>query len=404
MKLTDLSCRNAKPEAKAYKMADGGGLYLEISPKGGKYWRLKYRFAGKEKRLALGVYPQVSLLEAREARELAKKQLTQHIDPSTERQDRRRQMLQAHQNSFEIVAREWHASKLKSWSAGYGPEVLAKLEADIFPQFGQRPIAEIEAPTVLDALRKIERRGAHEVAHRTKQLCGAIFRYGIATGRCKHDPSADLKGALTSVKRSHFAALDFAELPEFIAKLDSNQARLFPRTQRAMRLLMLTFVRTRELIEAEWSEIDFLSGTWTIPARRMKMKRDHIVPLSRQALALLAEQRKETGHISTPYVFPSRSSPKKAMSNNTILKALQEMGYRGRMTGHGFRALARTAIREKLNYDPDIIERQLAHAPANKIVAAYDRAKFLDQRRRMMQEWADLVELPTASNVVAFRA
>jgi len=402
MKLSDVACRNAKATGKTYRLADGGGLYLEVSPKGGRYWRLKYRFAGKEKRLALGVYPEVSLLEAREGRELARKQLAQNIDPSLDRQDKRIKVFQAHQNSFEVIAREWHDTKRHSWSEDYAREVLAKLEADIFPQIGARPIAELDAPIVLEALRRIERRGAIEVAHRTKQICGQVFRYGIATGRCKYDPAADLKNALRAVKRSHFAALEFSELPELLAALETNNARLFPQTRRAIKLLMLTFVRTSELIEANWSEIDLIAGRWTIPGHRMKMKRDHIVPLSRQAIALLEEQRQAVGHLNTPYIFPSRSKPRQPMSNNTILKALQEMGYRGRMTGHGFRALARTAIREKLNYDPDIIERQLAHAPASKTVAAYDRTKFLDQRQRMMQEWADLVDRPLGGDLLFF--
>lgn len=393
MKLGDTKCKAAKPQEKPYKLADGGGLYLEIMPNGSKCWRMKYRYLGKEKRLAFGVYPIISLADARESRERAKKLLAQGIDPSCAKKEEKREAVRNAENTFKAVALEWHENQKSIWSKNHALNVTRRFDVDIFPFIGNRPIAEINPPELLDeVLRRIEKRGALDVTARVKQICGQVFRYGIATGRCQRDPSADLKGALKANQTQHFACLDIKEIPEFLDKLEKNDARLYQRTRRAIRLLMLTFVRTGELINATWDEFDFDNALWKIPGWRMKMKNPHIVPLSRQAVALFREQKEETGHLNTPWVFPSQVRPKDPMSNNTILFAIGRMGYKKRMTGHGFRALAMSNIKEKLGYRHEVVDRQLAHAHKSKIDRAYDRAQFLNDRTKMMQEWADYLD------------
>lgn len=288
MALTNKECQNAKAQEKPYKLSDSGGMYLEIMPNGSKYWRLKYRWLGKEKRLALGVFPLITLAEARDKREAAKKLLAKGIDPSTARKQAKRQARTNAENTFEAVAREWHGKKTASWAPRTGEKILSYLENDVFPYIGNRPIAEIDPPELLDVLQKIETRKAYYAANRMKQVCGQIFRYGVATGKCPRDPAADLKGALTTVKTKHLAALNIKEIPEFLAKLDKNEVRLFPQTRRGIRLLMLTAVRTTELIRATWDEIDLENAVWEIPAERMKMGAPHIVPLSKQVVELFS--------------------------------------------------------------------------------------------------------------------
>lgn len=400
MKLTDTACRNAKPKEKPYKLADGGGLYMFIQPDGRKYWRLRYRYLGKEKVLALGVYPDVSLAEAREARKTAKKTLAAGVDPvEAKRSNKRKAVLNA-ANTFEAAAREWHSNQLEKWSEDHAQNVLHRMEMDIFPYIGNRPIGDIDAPELLEVLRRVEKRNALDIARRVRGICGQVFRYGIATGRCKRDIASDLKDALRTVKTKHFAALEIKEVPGFLQALERNDARLYARTRRAIKLLMHVFVRPIELTEAKWSEFDFEAKEWHIPAERMKMRKPHIVPLSRQVIALLREQQEETGHLNTDWVFPSQIRPKDPMSNGTILVAIKRMGFSGRQTAHGFRAIARSTIREKLGYAPDIIERQLAHGKRNKVEAAYDRAQFLDQRKRMMQEWSNYLDALAQDNKV----
>jgi integrase len=395
--LTDIKIKNAKPKAKPYRLSDGDGMYLEVQPSGSRYWRLKYRFAGKEKLLALGVYPTVTLTKAREKRGDARAQLDDGIDPAvTKRSDTRRKNLEA-SNTFELVAREWQLKMAPTWTPRYGANLLKRLEADIFPQFGSRAITSITAPDVLDALRKIEKRGALEIARRAGQTCGQVFRYAIATGRAERNPVPDLKDSLKSAQPSHFAAFDVDELPAFLKKLEKNDARLYTLTQQALRLLMLTFVRTGELIDAKWSEFDLDGAQWVIPAARMKMRKAHIVPLSTQAVALLREIREGN---ERKMVFPNQADPTKGMSNNTILGALGRMGYKGRMTGHGFRSLAMSTIKERLGYRHEVVDRQLAHAPKSKVAAAYDRAQFLDERVVMMQQWADYLDALAAGGKV----
>jgi len=390
MRLNTKQIDNAKLKKKLYRLFDGHGLYLEVTPSGGKYWRLKYRFDHKEKRITFGPYPQISLLEAREMREAARKKVALGIDPIEDKKDQRRIAALGAENTFETVAREWHKLNKDSWHDIYGGHILHRLEMDIFPRIGKLPIAKIKPLHILDALRLIEKRGAGEVARRTLQYCSQVFRYAIITERAERNPAHDLKGALKPIKHGHYAAIGIDEMPDFLRALDRNDARLFPQTRDAVRLLMLTFVRTGELIGAKWGEFDLDNAAWNIPAERMKMRRPHFVPLSRQVLDILKEQHKLTSNWD--WVFPNQAHPKKHMSNNTVLGAIERLGYKGRMTGHGFRALAMSTIKEKLGYRHEVIDRQLAHVPANKVDAAYDRAQFLDERRVMMQKWADYID------------
>jgi integrase len=386
MKLNHKQCDTAKPKEKPYKLSDGGGMYLEIMPNGSKYWRLKYRMHDKEKRLALGVFPETSLVEAREQRDLARKLIKAGEDPGLAKKQQKLQAKISADNTFEVIAREWHEHNKARWTSSYGKDILHRLGADIFPTLGAYPITAITPPLILQTVRLIESRGAHEMARRSMQYCGQIFRYAIGEGKAESDPTRDLKGQLKPFKKGHYAALEGKDLPDFLKALERNDARLYAHTRRALKLMLLTFVRTGELINAKWDEFDLEQGVWIIPGARMKMGKDHVVPLARQALALLREQKEDTG--GWEWVFPNQVRPKKAMSNNTILKALERMGYKGVMTGHGFRALARTVIREKLDWDSEIIEKQLAHKTRETLGEAYDRTQFLPQRVKMMQDWA----------------
>jgi integrase len=404
MPLTDTACRNARAKDKAYKLTDGAGLHLLVKPNGGRYWRMKYYFAGKEKLLSFGTYPEVTLAEARERREKARKLLGNNVDPSAVRKVEKQQRLLNAENTFEAIAREWHQNKISSWTERHGANVLHRLEVDIFPVLGRRPIADIEAPELLAALRRVEARGALEIAKRLNQTCGQVFRYAIATGRAKRNPVPDLRDALKPIVKGHYAAIEIKELPDFMKALEQNDARLYALTRLAIRLMLLTFVRTGELIGAKWTEFDLEDCQWTIPAERMKMRSEHIVPLSKQTLAILRELKLLTGNRA--YLFPNQARPTDHMSNNTILGALKRLGYQGKMTGHGFRALAMSAIKEKLGYRHEVVDRQLAHAPRNKVDAAYDRAKFLGDRKKMMQHWADYLDslLAKAKPLTAKRA
>lgn len=400
MALTDIQCKNIKAESKPKKVSDEAGLFLLVHPNGSKYWRFKYRWQGKEKNLAFGVYPEVSLSEARKKRDDARKLVRESIDPDQAKKKEKRDAILNAATTFEGVAREWHETQKGRWTDKHAANVMRKLEFDIFPNIGNRPIADIEAPEVLLALRKIEDRGALDMAARARGLCEQIFRYSIATGKRTDNPVSHLKGALKTRKTEHFKSIDPRELPAFLSALNNNDARLFPGTRRAMWLIMLTFVRTKELVETTWDEINFEEGVWEIPAHRMKMRRPHIVPLARQALEILREQKKDCLHFNTPYIFPSPYKPAQPISKNTLLKALERLGYKGRHTGHGFRTLGRTIIREKLGYDADVLERQMAHAERNQVVAAYGRAQFLDQRKVMMQEWADYIDAQATNGKV----
>lgn len=394
MKLNDLTCKTAKPNPPPSKtprkLADGEGLYLWVMPNGKKYWRLKYRLNGKPKEYAIGVYPEVSLKEARDKKYEARKILAKGQDPLRERQKQKLASQRNHENTFQVIAQEWYELHKDNWKPRYASEVLKRLEEDIFPEIGNYPIKDIEPPLLLEVIRKIERRGAYDLAKRQLQKCGEVFRYGIATGRAIRDPSADIKDALKPVKKQHFAALDPRDIPEFVQALERNDARLYQSTRNALNLIMLTFVRTNELINARWEEIDFERKEWIIPAERMKMGKEHIVPLAQQVIEILENQKEIAWN--RPLVFPSNVRPQKSISNNTILGALKRLGYQGRMTGHGFRALAMSTIKQELGYRHEVVDRQLAHVPKSKIDRAYDRAMFLNERRVMMQEWADYID------------
>jgi len=390
MKLNDTKCRAAKPDSKQYKIFDGAGLFLLIKPNGNKHWRLKYRINNKEKLLAIGAYPLISLAEARQARDEAKKLISQGEDPVLHKKKIKYNGVRDAKNTFQAIALDWFENRKDRWGERYADEVIKRLEKDIFPEIGKIPIKDIEPPLLLAVIRKIENRGAHEIARRQLQKCGEIFRFAIAEGKAVRDPSRDIGDALKPVKKDHYAAFDISELPKFLECLEKNDARLYKNTRNALKLIMLTFVRTSELINATWDEIDFDRAEWVIPAERMKMKKIHIVPLSKQAIAILKDQKEIAG--KWPLVFPSSVKPQKSISNNTILGAIKRLGYKGQMTGHGFRALAMSAIKQELGYRHEVVDRQLAHVPKNKIDKAYDRALFLDERRVMMQEWADYID------------
>lgn len=399
--LTDKECRNAKPKDKPYRLADEKALYLEVMPNGSRYWRMKYRHAGKEKRLAVGVYPEVSLTAARKQRDEARALLAAGMDPGETRKTEKRARLLAAENSFEAVAREWYGKQVHTWVNTHAKDVLRRLEVNIFPALGHRPIIEIDAPELLDAVRKIEARGAHDLAHRVLAVCGQVFRYGIATGRCRRNLSADLRGALTPHKKKHQAAVRPEELPDLLRKVDAYDKETGDTlTRLALQLMAVTFVRTGELIGARWEEFDQAAGLWIIPAVRMKMKTEHVVPLSRQALAVLAEVKPLAGH--SPYLFPGRNRDR-PISNNTMLFALYRMGYKGKMTGHGFRAVASTILNES-GFRPDVIERQLAHCERNEVRGAYNRAEYLPERRQLMQWWAAYLDgVKAGAEVLPFK-
>lgn len=403
MPLTAPAVSNANPAEKPYKLADGGGMYLEVMPNGSKYWRLKYRFAGKEKRLALGVYPKMSLAEARKERERAKGFLKDGKDPSEEMSKKalKAANMTSAENSFESVALEWYGKRIHIWVPSHAADVKRRLEVNVFPDLGRRPIAEIEAPDLLATVRKIEERGSYDLAHRVLSVCGQVFRYGIATGRCKRDISADLRGALTPHKKKHQAAVKPEELPELMRSIISYDQMGDRQTCLALQLLAYTFVRTNELIGAEWAEFDMDTALWIIPAGRMKMKTEHVVPLSAQSMAILEELKAIGG--GSRFVFPGRNRDK-PISNNTLLFALYRLGYKGKMTGHGFRAVASTALNE-MGFRPDVIERQLAHCERNEVRGAYNRAEYIKDRRAMMQSWSEyLVAVAAGAKVLPFRA
>jgi len=395
MPLTDTAIPRAKPQAKAVKLFDGGGLYLEVNPAGGKWWRWKYRFGGKEKRLSLGVYPDVSLKAAREKRDAARQQLAAGINPGQAR--RAEKLARAGAESFEAIARQWHAKFSPGWVASHGDRILKRLEKDLFPWVGKRPIAEIKAPALLAVLRRIESRGALETAHRAMQNCGQVFRYAVATGRAQRDPTGDLRGALPAPKEKHHASIiDPKRIGELLRAIDAYEG--FFATKCALRLAPLVFVRPGELRKAQWPEIDLDKAEWRIPAERMKMREQHIVPLSRQAVAILRELEPLTNRAipSKPdaprYVFPGAQSRERPMSENAILAALRRMGYtKTEMTGHGFRSMASTLLHEQ-GWNHQVIERQLAHAERNAVSAAYNFAEHLPERSKMMQAWADYLD------------
>jgi integrase len=400
MSLTDTAIRNAKPAKKAVKLFDERGLYLEVSPAGGKWWRLKYRFDGKEKRLSLGVYPDVGLKDARDRRDTARKLLSNGVDPSENRRAQKSARADGAANSFEVVAREWFAKYSTIWAANHGGRIIRRLERDVFPWIGGHPIADICAPEVLTVVRRIESRGALETAHRALRNCGQIFRYAVATGRAKRDPSGDLRGALPPVKSGHFAAItDPKRVAEILRAMDSYEGTLTVRC--ALRLAPLLFVRPGELRKAEWAQMDLDEAEWRYTVT--KTKTPHIVPLSKQALEILRELHPLTGR--GRFVFPGARSNVRPMSDNAILAALRCLGIpKDEMSGHGFRAVARTILDEVLGVRPDYIEHQLAHAVRDPNGRAYNRTAHLPERRKMMQQWSNYLDtLKAKSEVVPIR-
>ncbi len=389
MNLTAIKIKNAKPNKKAYKLMDGAGLYLLINKSGGKYWRYNYRYMGKHKTLSIGVYPEVSLKEARELHYQARRLLSDGIDPTHERKLEKAMKLEQSENSFEAIALEWLGRQRPTWAKSHTDNVEGRLRNHVFEYIGKRPIAEITAPELLTMLRRIELVGHHETAHRVRSVCGQVFRYAIVTGRAERDPSTDLKGALTAVKATSFAALtDPKEIGGLLRAIDGYSGDFV--TKCALRLAPLVFVRPGELRHFEWAEIDFETNEWLIPAEKMKMNADHIVPLSEQAISILLQIKELTG--KGKYVFPSVRTRLRPMSENTVNAALRRMGYtREEMTGHGFRAMASTLLNEQ-GFKEDWIEMQLAHSERNKVRAAYNRAKYLPQRKKMMQQWSDYLD------------
>ncbi len=393
--LTGIVVKNAKPKLKMYRLYDNGGLYLEVTPKGGKYWRFKYRFAGKEKRLAFGIYPDLSLADARELLAQARNAVALGNDPSEIKRESKRQVVLKHANTFQAVAEEWCEGRKHKWVTSYSEAMVERLNRHVFPKIGQRPIKDITAPEFLAVVRVVERQGSLDLAQRLMQASAQIFRYAVATGRAERNPLVDLKGALKPPVRKHQAYLKENELPEYLRKLEAYDGSI--QTRLALKFLLLTFVRTTELRAATWEEIDFDKAEWRIPAERMKMREQHIVPLSKQSLAVLNDLKSLTGQWS--YVFANQHKPSGFMSENTMLYALYRMGYHSKATGHGFRATASTILNEH-GYEPSVIERQLAHAERNEVRAAYNHAQYLPERRKMMQWWADYLDEAAAKKSV----
>lgn len=389
MPLTVAAVRAAKHKEKAYRLADEKGMYLEVTPAGGRYWRLKYRFAGKEKLLALGVYPDVSLADARASRDSARALLAKGVDPSEAKKAAKRAETVAAANSFEAIALEWFERNKPKWTPYYAEKIENRLRKDLFPTIGKRPISQITAQELLATIRKIEARGAYETAHRARQDCGHVFRYAIASGRAERDVAADIRGALHPVVTKHHASItDPTKVGGLIRAIEGYEGSFI--VQCALRLAPLVFVRPGELRTAEWTEIDLDGAEWRIPAAKMKMRAVHIVPLSTQAVAILRALHPVTG--PKGYVFPGARGSGRPMSENTINAALRRLGYTNdEATGHGFRSMASTLLNEQ-QWNPDAIERQLAHVERNGVRAAYNYAEFLPERRKMMQAWATYLD------------
>ena len=388
MPLTDMAARKAQSREKDYKLAAEKGLYLLVKANGSKYWRMKYRFAQKEKTLAFGVYPEISLAAATEQRDLARQSIRDGNDPSLEKKISKLQRHTDCNNSFEHIARDWIELKSKTWRTLHTQRVTRSLELDIFPHIGSIPINQIDSPLLRTVLDPIQKRGALEIAARIRQRCSAVFRYGMVLGVCDKDPAEPLKIVMQPPTRNHFPALTAEEMPNFLSKVKAYNCNT--QTRLAIRLIALTFVRTSELITTPWDEIDFDQAVWRIPAERMKEKRAHFIPLSTQSIDCLRQLHSLTGR--GPLLFPKRGTTKEPMSNSTILRVIERIGYQGRMTGHGFRTVASTVMNESGLFDFDAIERQLSHKDRDGIRAAYNRAKYMEARTTMMQWWGDKLD------------
>jgi len=385
--LTDIKLKALKPKEKLYAVTDEKGLSIEVPPKGSKRWRFKYRFDGKQKRLSLGTYPEVSLKAARLKRDEYREQVAGGLDPLNIRKTEK--VVQAGKESFEFVAREWHHKHKVNWSESHASRVLLRLENDVFPWIGKKNIADIKSHELLEVLRRVENRGAIETAHRINQVCGQIFRYAVSTQRAERDIAADLKGALPPAKVKHHASItEPVKIGELMRAINGYSGSFV--TACALKLAPLVFVRPVELRKAEWSEFDLDAAEWRIPAEKMKMRTLHIVPLSKQAITILNDLNALTGR--DKYLFPSNRTKERPMSDNTINGALRRLGYtKDEMTGHGFRSMASTLLNEQ-GWNRDAIERQLAHSERDGVRAAYNYAEYLPERKKMMQAWADYLD------------
>lgn len=396
MKLTVKQIDSSKPKEKDYKLSDGGGLYLLVKTNGGKYWRLKYRIDGKEKLLAIGIYPTVTLADARRKRDDAKRLLADGIDPNQQRKEQKQASKIDSVNTFKNIALEWYEGRKDRWSVGYRDDMMDAFEKDVFPYIGNRPIAEIKPMELLEVLSIMEKRGATEKLKKVRQRCGEVWKYAIITGRAEYNPAPDLASAFVPHKREHYAHLSVSELPEFLSSIDKYMGSQIVRV--ALRVLILTGVRPGELRKAEWSEINFDTGVWEIPAEKMKMRRPHIVPLSEQVIDLLKQIHPISG--SYQYIFPSRTDYRKHISDMALNTMIRRMGYSGRATGHGFRHTMSTILHEQ-GYNTAWIETQLAHVDKNSIRGTYNHAQYIDGRREMLQWYADYMgELENGDNVV----
>lgn len=404
MPLSDTAIRAAKPASKAFKLSDEKGLYLFITPAGGKLWRYNYRFGGIRKTLAIGQYPEVTLKDARARLDDARKLLANEIDPGVVKKAQKAAKHERAANSFEIVARRWHEKNMAHWTPAYAKRNLQLLERDVFAWIGGEPIADLEAPKFLEVARRIEKRGAIETAHRALQACSQIMRFAVAEGLASRDPVGDLRGALKTAPVKHMASVtDPVRVAEILRMFDAFQGT-FP-VQCALKLAPMVFTGPGELRQAQWADIDLEAGLWSIPAEKMKMRQAHIVPLSCQAVEILRELHPLTGHLE--HAFPGARDPKRSMSEAAINAAMRRLGIdtQEELTGHGFRAMARTILHEVLGYPPEVIEQQLAHKAAGPLGEAYARAKFLDQRVEMMQMWSDYLEkLKAGAEVIPFKA
>lgn len=390
MNLTNIQIKNAKGTGKTYRLTDGRGMYLEVSPTGRKWWRYKYRIDGREKKLALGAYPDVSLKDAREKLYAARKLVDKGIDPLEHRRAAKASREESARNTFEVIAREWHTKNIGKWTDDHGKSILTRFEKNLFPWLGSKSISQINHQDLLRTLNKVQDRGAVETTHRLLQYCSKVCRYAIVTGRLERDFTIGLKETLKPVQKQHLAAItNPEEVAQLLRAIDGYEGHTL--TKSALQFAPLVFVRPGELRQAEWPEINFENAEWNIPAEKMKMREPHLVPLSEQALSILKEVHLITGQWK--YVFPSVVSRLRPMSNNTINMALRRLGYtKEQMTAHGFRAMARTILDEVLGVRPDFIEHQLAHAVRDTNGRAYNRTSHLVERKKMMQQWADYLD------------
>jgi integrase len=400
--LTDMKVLKAKPQDRPVSLFDGGGLYLLMTPTGGKLWRFKYRFDKKEKKIAFGAYPEISLLDARKRRDEARSQLAHGIDPGALRKAQKQAKVEDTE-TVEVIAREWHEKNKSKWTEGHALKILRSLDLDVFPWIGTRPIKDIRAPELLTVLRRVESRGVLEGAHRIRGLCSMIFRYAVSTGRAERNPAQDLIGSLSSAKEKHLAAItEPKKVAELLRAIDNYSGSYVVKL--ALQLSPLVFTRPGELRHMEWAEVDFDEALWSIPAEKMKMREPHLVPLSHQAIKILEDLKKLTG--GSKYAFPSGRTFDRPMSNNAILAALRRMGYtKDEMTPHGFRAMARTILDEVLQVRPDFIEAQLAHRVLDPLGRSYNRTTHLNERRKMMETWASYLDgLKAGAKILPFRA